>query len=442
MIGIYEILRRWIYWMVDFLKGGKIRGHYNDIKFIMEKYHSPESTDKRRSYLDKLLEHAVATSEFYKDYKNFKSLEDFPVINKSIIRDRFNDIQSGAFKNKSNYSMSTSGSSGTPFTTLQNKGKRSRNTADTIYFKQKAGFEIGYRLYYIRKWFRMHQKSRLTTWARNIRMVNVTEFTDSYLQHFIDTLREDKSTKVLLSYSSALRDICNYLRRSGCEPIQTKISCIIAMSEGLGDNTRKDLEYFFNTSVLLRYSNLENGILALQLPNAGTCLHINWASYHIEILHPEKDIPAAVDEMGRVVVTDLFNYCMPFIRYDTGDLAIMSKDNDHFNKAPCLLEVHGRQMDAIFDTLGKIQSTFIIFHLESYPQIKQFQFIQEHKRNYTLKLNVEETFDAEQEVIDIFKNYLGGDAIIKIVYVDEIPQLSSGKRRLTINNYSKETGIM
>ena len=57
---------------------------------------------------------------------------------------------------------------------------------------------------------------------------------------------------------------------------------------------------------------------------------------------------------------------------------------------------------------------------------------------YILKLNVDVGFNAEQELIDIYRNYFGNDADIRIEYVKDIPQLSSGKRRLTINNYLLE----
>jgi len=333
--------------------------------------------------------------------------------------------------------MSTSGSSGTPFTTLQNADKKRRNTADAIYLKQQAGFEIGYRLYYVRKWFKMHKRDWLTTEMRNIRMVNVTEFTDAYLSDFIQTLKKDSSSKVILAYSSALRDICKYLDKIGADPLQTNISCIIAMAQGLSDYTRKTLKKYFNAPILLRYSNMENGILSLQLSEINNHLQINWASYFVEILHPVKDVPVKEGEFGRVVITDLFNYCMPFIRYDTGDLARMLPDTV-FNSAPAFSKVEGRKMDAIFDTKGKIQSSFIIFHLESYPEIKQFQFIQGGQKQYTLKLNIEGIFQHEKTLIELFKGYLGADAEIRIIYKDEIPQLSSGKRRLIINNYKKE----
>jgi len=432
-----EKLRKRLYWGFDALKGGRTKAHYDDIRFILENYGSEESNTRRDRHLGDLLDHAVKTTDFYREFSDYGKLQDFPILNKSVIRENYSSIQSNTFRGKDNFKMSTSGSSGTPFTTLQNMDKKRRNTADAIYLKQQAGFEIGYRLYYVRKWFKMHRRSWLTTEMRNIDMVNVTEFSDAYLSDFISTLERDKSTKAILAYSSALRDICKYLDKIGSGPVNTEISCFIAMAEGLSDTTRKALKKYFDAPVLLRYSNMENGILSLQLSEVNNHLQINWASYFVEILHPDKDVPVKEGELGRVVVTDLFNYCMPFIRYDTGDLARMVPDSV-FNGAPAFSKVEGRTMDALYDTKGNIQSSFIIFHLESYPEIKQFQFIQEGKKQYTLKLNLEKPFRHGKQVLELLKGYLGNDAEIGITYENEIPQLASGKRRLIINNYKKK----
>jgi phenylacetate-CoA ligase len=435
MTKIIELLRREVFWALDKLRGGKIKWYYDDIKTIMESFNSEESQKKRKDHLENLLEHATANCDFYKDFSHCRTLSQFPIVNKTIIRNNFESIKSKFYKNQINHEMSTSGSSGTPFKTLQNTNKKLRNTADTIYFKQKAGFEIGFRLYYIRKWFKMHKRSWITTITRNIIMVNVTEFNEDYLARLIDKIKLDKSNQVIISYSSALREICSYLDKIGSGPIQNNLNCIIAVAESLSDETRISLKKYFNTPVLLRYSNLENGILSLQLSNTNFNLQINSASYFIEILHPDKDEPMCEGEIGRIVVTDLFNYCMPFIRYDTGDLGVITNDDNYFLGAPAFKMVQGRRMDTIYDTKGRIQSTYIIFYLENYPEIKQFQFIQNGEKEYSLILNVEKEFDSEIELIQLFKSYLGEDANIQVNYVNEIPQLSSGKRRLTINNY-------
>ena len=430
-----EEIRRISFWTVDAIKGGAVRKHYRDISGILEEYKSSESIAKRAEYLNGLLDHAVSTTQFYSSQNGFKDLDDFPVINKIVLRDNLEAMQSAKYKNKTTYKMSSSGSTGITSTTYQDKNKRNRNTADTLYFQGKAGFVPGYRLYYLRKWLEKYKANGLITWMRNIVMVDVSKFNDNYLSKLVDSMRQDTSTKVILGYSSALRDICQYLERTNSDPLNTNFSCIIAVAESISDNTRKSLERYFNTAVVSRYSNLENGIFALQFPNEGNAYHLNWASYHFEVLGLKDDTPVQPGELGRVVVTDLFNYSMPVIRYDTGDLAILSEDNHHFNKAPVFTKVEGRKMDMIYDTQGNPRSSFIVGHLESYSEIKQFQFIQEDIKKYTLKLNTDGALDFEDDLIQIYKEYLGEDADIHFEYVTDIPQLASGKRRLTVNNY-------
>ncbi len=437
MKQLAEKLRNKIFWLLDALKGGKISAHYRDISQILENYDTPESDKRRAVLLKQLLKHASDTTEFYAKYKSLENLGDFPVIDKLTIRDNFDSFQSSAYKDKVNHKVTTSGSSGAPFVVYQNRDKVIRNQADTIYLQGIAGYKVGYRLYYIRKWLAKYSMTNISQKVRNIEMVNVADFSNDYLEELIATLKSDTSNKVLLSYSSALRDICKYLEQVEAKPIETNISSIIAMAEGLGDDTRIKLKKYFNTPVYLRYSNQENGILSLQLTQANNTLQINWASYYIEILHPEKDIPVADGELGRVVVTDLFNYCTPFIRYDTGDFAMLTKEGSFFKGSPVFLRVEGRKMDIIYDTQGMVTSGYNIHQLESYSEIKQFQFIQEGRAQYCIKIVASNRLKSELEIIDYFKSFLGADAAIEIVYVTEIQQLGSGKRRLIMNNYQK-----
>ena len=72
-----------------------------------------------------------------------------------------------------------------------------------------------------------------------------------------------------------------------------------------------------------------------------------------------------------------------------------------------------------------------------YPEIDQFQLIQENKKDYKFIISMNGTFEKEEKLKSEFLNYLGKDANFEIEYVKEIPLLSSGKRRKIINNYLK-----
>lgn len=183
-----------------------------------------------------------------------------------------------------------------------------------------------------------------------------------------------------------------------------------------------------------RYANTENGILAQQTPLSEDNFLANLASYHIEILDTNEDIAVGDGKTGRIVVTDFFNRAMPLIRYDTGDLGVLGKSEENGRVNYVLKKVEGRRMDSIYDTDGELISAFTVTHnMWKYVELKQYQFLQIGKNTYEFRLNPEGNFSREKELVKEFKGYLGKDASITITYIDEIPLLSSGKRKKVIN---------
>jgi phenylacetate-CoA ligase len=128
---------------------------------------------------------------------------------------------------------------------------------------------------------------------------------------------------------------------------------------------------------------------------------------------------------------------MPIIRYDTGDIAKLglNKDGDFV-----LEQIEGRKMDVIHDSKGNIVSSFVVYtkFYNYYHLLKQYQFIQQGEKDYEVKLNLQgNNFEFEDDLIASIKSDFGNDSNVTITYVDEIPPLSSGKRRKVVNNYKK-----
>ncbi|GAA4882063.1 phenylacetate--CoA ligase family protein [Flaviramulus aquimarinus] len=435
MLIFFEKLRYYGFWIVDFIKGSPIRKNYNDIKDIVEDGSGLKVKSTQALYLRNLIKYAVVNTDFYKNYDVNEAVENLPVLDKNILRDECKRFQSKAMKNKKTFSVVTSGSTGTPFEVFQDANKKKRNTADVIYFSELANFKLGYKLIFLRKWSEELVKPLLISKAQNIMPLEVMELNDGeYIKNFISTIRRDASTKSWIGYASAYEVISKYLDSVNHEPIHNaNIKSIIGVAESLTDYTKERMNYYFSAPVFSRYSNMENGILAQQTVTSGNDFIINTASYYIEVLKMESDEPADKKELGRIVITDLFNYAMPLIRYDTGDLGVIDS-SDYPQK---LTTVQGRKTDAIFNTKGEVVSTMIIACVDRYQGIIQGQLIQETKFDYKLKLNITDEFNSEIDIIKEYKKYLGEDANIIIEYVDEIPRLNSGKRRATINNYIK-----
>ena len=433
----FNQLRFTSFWLLDALKGGKVKKDLKDIQQCFSLNSFEKIQERNEAQLKQLLDLAVQQYPFYRELKNYNSLHDFPVVNKNIIREEpglqaVNPSQFGKLN-----TLFTSGSTGTPFTILQTQRKRTRNTADTIYFAEKAGFRIGDKLLYLRLWNEKLKKGKFFAWLQNIEQLDVDNLQPQQIKQLLKSLQKDKTPKGWLAYPSALEKICDYLDAINAKPLDCNIKSIIGMSEGLSGHVRSRMWYYFNTPMVSRYSNFENGILAQQATHS-THFEVNWASYHIEILDFEEDIPVEHGALGRIVVTDLYNHAMPMIRYDTGDVGAMQFSPGQ--TLPVLKTVEGRKLDILLSTKGEMISPFKLMSIvPNFPELRQIQFIQTDKKMYTIKLNPENKFTRESELIQVARENFGTDASIRLEYVDEIPLLNSKKRKFTRNLYTERS---
>lgn len=431
-----ELIRQKAYWLLDAAKGSPVHRQLEEIRthFSPAAERDREIASKSANDLTRILNYATDHVDFYKTFSNWQRLEDFPVINKIIVRENESSFLSPEYDLSSLTIRETSGSTGMPFTVYQDPSKRIRATADTLYFSQQANYKLGTRLYFSRVWDKKTTRSKWQCLKQNWVMHDASALSDEALQHFLHVLEKDRSTKSVIIFASSLTAIAKYLERYNVLP-KVNISSFITISESLDSWTKQTIEKRFCCQVFSRYSDEELGILAQQIPGCDTFL-ANTASFYFEILDMDKDVPVEDGQLGRIVVTDLFNHAMPLIRYDTGDIAIKkaTADGNHI-----LFEIiGGRRVDCIFDTRGGLVSPYVInTPMHAFLEIRQYQFIQEGEKDYQMLLNLEPgiSFSRESEMIEMLRSYLGEDASITVSYVSEIPVLKSGKRKQVVNNY-------
>ncbi|MGK7390757.1 MAG: hypothetical protein ACNS60_10405 [Candidatus Cyclobacteriaceae bacterium M2_1C_046] len=427
-----KTVRESIFWLKDFLQGQQVRRHYNDLKKIISDYRSPYSKSQREKFLKELFKHTTSTVPYYQNIKAEK-LEDFPVVDKNIMRNNLNFL-STVFKRHNLYSTTTSGSTGTPFTIYKNPNKMKRHVAENVLFSELANYDIGTKFFYLRVWNKINKKSLLERYIQNVEVIEISNLSNEKIEKLINQIHADRSRKCLLGFSSAFEAIAKYIELYNPLVKASNINSIITMSESLSDSSRSILQNYFSCPIVSRYSNMENGFVAQQDININKKYFINHASFIVEILDLEKDIPVQEGKLGRIVITDLFNFAMPFIRYDTGDLGVVQSIKEHEERGPILMQVEGRKVDFIKNTEGELLSPHAITNtMWKYTTVLQFQFIQIDKKEYQMKLNCSEPLENENILINDLKDYLGTDAIITIEYVQEIPLLSSGKRRKIVN---------
>lgn len=427
-----ETLRQKTYWILDSMKGSPIGKQLSDINNIMSANDAKEKDVRINGYVNDILEYATLRVPFYRSFEGRKRLEDFPVVNKNIIRDNEAQFLSDEFEKSQLVVRETSGSTGMPFTVYQDAAKRQRATADTLWFSKQAHYELGSRLYFSRVWDQKTTRSKTECLRQNWVMHDASSLSDEAIAKFLKQLEQDNSTKNVIIFASSLTAIAKYVERSGIKP-KAKMASFITISESLPLWTKETIERQFDAPVFSRYSNEELGIMAQQIEGSSDFL-VNTASFYFELLAMDSDTHVVDGEEGRIVVTDLFNHAMPLIRYDTGDIAIRKPGC----KRLIFEKVGGRRVDYIFDTKGNLVSPYVInTPMHEFLEIQQYQFIQEGKKDYTMLLNMKEghSFNREGDMLMMLKSYLGEDAEVSVKYVDEIPVLKSGKRKQVVNNY-------
>ena len=431
---IINKMRKNLFWMLDSFKGNIIKKHLEEVQTVLNDFNSKNSFEIRSFNEASILKHAITSVPYYQNYKNLTSLSDFPIVNKNIIRDNFDALHSIEYLNKKKNIVSTSGSTGTPFQISQDVNKHKRNIADTAFFASRAGYTIGEELIYIKLWANINGIKRLLHLFKNIKTHSVYKLSDSDISLLVKKIENSSNNLNMIGYAGYYEKICNYLDSINSEPIKCNMKSIIAFSERLSDYTKKRMQKYFGCQVVSRYSNNENGILAQQNLIKNKRFEVNWASYTIEIFDLNEDKPVQYGKLGRVIVTDYYNYAMPLIRYDTGDIGVMNSDD---RNVPFLERIEGRKLDMIYNTSGEIVSSHLAYHVCKYGNFKQYQLLQDGLKDYKINLNTSSKVENEAEMIEEYKGYLGHDANINVNYVNDIPVLNSGKRQEVTNTYYK-----
>jgi len=423
------------FWLLDLIKGKQVRTALKEIEYI----NSLGSLDPTlRSYqvsrTKRLLEHATRTTRYYSNFMG-RTIEEFPVVNKNTIRESYDQFLSCAYEKHELVTMQTSGSTGTPFICYQNIEKKKRVYAEVLYYCEKAGYKLGDKLVYLRAITRKNNKGKIKQWMQNEELLDCSMLNKEKISEILRRMRKviKKPGAVIIGYPSTFETILEYIDKEKIN-ISYKINGIITSSELLHDDVRTRLTDTFNCKCFSRYANEENGFLGQDLPEQPNVFLINEANYLIEVIRLDSDDSANEGEVGRIVVTDLYNYAMPMIRYDTGDIGAISTIEVGGVIRRAITQFGGRRVDVIYDVNGNRVSPYAINNnLSLFDEISQYQFIQESKSRYTLKLTLKGELFRREELKKLLLGFLGEEAILEIETVEQIPVLSSGKRKQIVN---------
>lgn len=113
-------------------------------------------------------------------------------------------------------------------------------------------------------------------------------------------------------------------------------AALLSTSMSLLPKLREELQARFDCPVLDLYSMNEAGPIAVFDPEAGGHVLLQHRMY-VEILD-DDDQPVTAGQRGEVTLTGGFNFCLPLVRYRTGDHAALVRRDDDL----ILMDLEGR----------------------------------------------------------------------------------------------------
>jgi phenylacetate-CoA ligase len=191
----------------------------------------------------------------------------------------------------------------------------------------------------------------------------------------------------------------------------------------------------FRAPVFETYGSREFMLIAAECDRHNG-LHVTVEQLLVEILD-EAGAPAPAGAEGNVVITDLYNYGMPFLRYMNGDRAIASAEACPCGRGlPLLRKVVGRRLDVLTTGDGRtIPGEFFPHFFKEFPAIQRFQVEQASPDDIRVRLvlgpgwSVGDGQRVEREV----RNVIGPRCRFTVDVVDEIPLTPAGKHRVVVN---------
>ncbi|MGH7495701.1 MAG: phenylacetate--CoA ligase family protein [bacterium] len=393
--------------------------------------------------MQKLLAHAYEQVPYYRKLfdcnglapQDIKTPEDFrkiPLLSKGIVQEHREHLIARDHRGIQLTPVASGGSTGQPTRLYKHPAKRAIEVADTWGYHQWMGWQVGDRS--MRLWgsldpenFKRKTYRRLAQFCTQEICSNVHQIDEAAMKKIADRMQRFKP-KILIGYTNALFTLATHLleqRRS-----ITGLLGVVTTAETLFPYQRELIEKAFGCRVFNRYASQEIGQLAGECSEGN--LHLNIQNVYFEFWG-EAD-PVSAGMLGSVVVTDLNNYAMPFIRYQLGDIGVAAAHSCSCGRGlPVIGELKGRLSDVIVTPDKRYIFADDIAEI-FYPLngIKQFQVIQENRENVTVKIVKNGEADSH-EVVKRLQGAVGAKMTVKLEVVHNLPVLPSGKHRICIS---------
>jgi phenylacetate-CoA ligase len=373
------------------------------------------------------------------DARDLKQPTDFhrwPVIDKDAIRAHRLGMRSTT-PGVRLIAKATGGSSGVPMQFDLDTDSNEQRMAAWHRGYQWAGAAPGTRQWYLwgvapsssAAWRK--QKARLYDRLYRHTTVSCFDLGEGTVTTFLDSLVRTRP-HAIVSYTNAIYAFAMMLEARGCIPPAPR--SVVVGAEKLHDFQRATIERVFRAPVFETYGCREFMLIGAECDHHNG-LHLTMENLHVELVDDAgAPVPPGVE--GNVIVTDLTNLGMPFVRYATGDRAVASADPCPCGRGlPLLSKVTGRRLDILSTPDGRaLPGEFFPHILKELGSVQRYQVIQERLDTIVVKLVAPGWTPSDEEWFRREVAAVAGTAIrLEIQPVEGIPLTAAGKLQVVVN---------
>ena len=405
--------------------------------------------DYQNKRLRSLIHHAYTNVPYYhslfrslglspSDITTKEDLIKLPILTKEDIRKNPESFIAQNVPQKSLIHGTTSGSSGKVFEYYIDKNTRSISRAAGLRGWGFAGYSVGDKIVTLAgssllpKNVPLYTKIRFN-FSRNLPLSSYnlnSERLDEYLQQIIRF-----NPRYVRGYPSSIAILAERALEQGVDAIN--LDGVMTTAETLSKSQREMISSAFHCDVFDQFGCFDGGANACECDqHSGYHISVEWSVH--EFLD-DSGFPVAPGENGHIILTDLWNYAMPFIRYDAGDMGVPTDRRCSCGRGLPLLErITGRTVEQIVLPDGKrlpgLLLTDVFEHGDVVTAILDYQIIQENVDEFVINIVKSDRYSPAitTEIQKFFWGHLGRDVEIRFNLLDEIPRTDANKRRIVI----------
>jgi phenylacetate-CoA ligase len=258
-----------------------------------------------------------------------------------------------------------------------------------------------------------------------------------YMAEYIAAIRLWKP-RYIQAYPSTIYPLARWLKEHPAPDISERIKGVMLFSENVFDHHMALLKEVFPCQVLKHYGHSERVLMAASMPDDDRCFF--WPQYgHFELIDDAGKPITKPGILGEIVGTSFDNQVMPFVRYRTGDMAVLGdKPHPLLPGFPVVERIEGRRQEFLVCRDNRLIAVCGMgaAHSADLAAVDSMQFEQSRPGHFLIKVATTQPLSVEAKcrIVHAMEAKTQGGCTAEVVEVKEIPRTLRGKHRLLVQH--------